>query len=93
MPFLGPLRASSKFFISVKSSVTAVHATMAVLQKLLVAFKYVQAFAMNCRGHFARRKNLVVLVGQKKALAIAVRNASGRRRWSNLSEWLSQRID
>jgi hypothetical protein len=33
-------------------------------------------------------KRLVVLVGQKKAIAIAVRNVSGRRRWSKLSEWL-----
>ena len=30
-----------------------------------------------------------VLVGQKKAVAIAVRNASGRRRWSKLDEWLA----
>jgi exodeoxyribonuclease V alpha subunit len=36
-----------------------------------------------------RGKKLVVLVGQKKAVAIAVRNASGRRRWSKLAEWLS----
>src|SRR5438874_121102 len=35
-----------------------------------------------------RGKNLVVLVGQKKAVAIAVRNVSGRRRWSKLGEWL-----
>jgi exodeoxyribonuclease V alpha subunit len=35
-----------------------------------------------------RGKRLVVLVGQKKAVAIAVRNISGRRRWSKLSEWL-----
>jgi exodeoxyribonuclease V alpha subunit len=35
-----------------------------------------------------RGKRLVVLVGQKKAIAIAVRNASGRRRWSKLDEWL-----
>ena len=35
-----------------------------------------------------RGKKLVVLVGQKKALAIAVRNASSRRRWSKLGEWL-----
>jgi superfamily I DNA and RNA helicase len=33
-----------------------------------------------------RGKRLVVLVGQKKAIAIAVRNASGRRRWSKLVE-------
>lgn len=35
-----------------------------------------------------RGKKLVVLVGQKKAIAIAVRNVSGRRRWSKLNEWL-----
>ena len=35
-----------------------------------------------------RGKRLVVLVGQKKAVAIAVKNVSGRRRWSNLREWL-----
>jgi exodeoxyribonuclease V alpha subunit len=35
-----------------------------------------------------RGKRLVVLVGQKKAIAIAVHNASGRRRWSKLDAWL-----
>jgi exodeoxyribonuclease V alpha subunit len=35
-----------------------------------------------------RGRKLVVLVGQKKAVAIAVRNVSGRRRWSKLAEWL-----
>jgi exodeoxyribonuclease V alpha subunit len=35
-----------------------------------------------------RGKQLIVLVGQKKAIAIAVRNVSGRRRWSKLGEWL-----
>jgi exodeoxyribonuclease V alpha subunit len=35
-----------------------------------------------------RGKRLVVLVGQKKAVAIAVRNVSGRRRWSKLADWL-----
>ena len=36
-----------------------------------------------------RGKKLVVLVGQRKALAIAVRNGGRRRRWSKLQEWLS----
>ena len=36
-----------------------------------------------------RGKRLVVLVGQKKAVAIAVKNVSGRRRWSKLDEWLT----
>src|SRR5271155_665981 len=35
-----------------------------------------------------RGKRLLVLVGQKKAIAIAVHNVSGRRRWSKLNEWL-----
>ena len=38
-----------------------------------------------------RGKRLVVLVGQQKAVAIAVRNVSGRRRWSKLDEWLAER--
>jgi exodeoxyribonuclease V alpha subunit len=33
-------------------------------------------------------KQLVVLVAQKKAVAIALRNVSGRRRWSKLAAWL-----
>ena len=35
-----------------------------------------------------RGKKLVVLVGQRKALAIAVKNQGTRRRWSRLREWL-----
>src|SRR5580693_4214955 len=38
-----------------------------------------------------RGKKRVVLVGQKKAVAIAVRNVSGRRRWSKFSEWLASK--
>jgi exodeoxyribonuclease V alpha subunit len=36
-----------------------------------------------------RGKRLVVLIGQRKALAIAVKNRNGRRRWSKLKEWLT----
>jgi exodeoxyribonuclease V alpha subunit len=39
-----------------------------------------------------RGKRLVVLVGQKEAVAIGVKNVSGRRRWSKLNEWLSTRV-
>ena len=35
-----------------------------------------------------RGKRLVVVVGQPKALAIAVRGARARRRWSKLQAWL-----
>ena len=36
-----------------------------------------------------RGKRLVVIVGQKKAMAIAVRGGSMKRRWTKLREWLS----
>jgi exodeoxyribonuclease V alpha subunit len=39
-----------------------------------------------------RGKRLVVLVGQRRALAIAVKNANGRRRWSKLREWLTAEL-
>jgi exodeoxyribonuclease V alpha subunit len=41
-----------------------------------------------CRG-VTRGKRLFVLLGQKKAVAIAAKNVSGRWRWSKLREWLS----
>ena len=37
-----------------------------------------------------RGKKLVVLVGQTRAVAIAVKNVSGRQRWSKLDEWLRE---
>ena len=40
-----------------------------------------------------RGKQLVVIVGQKKALAMAVRNRLGRRRHTKLAEWLEDRTD
>jgi exodeoxyribonuclease V alpha subunit len=36
-----------------------------------------------------RGKRLVILVGQRKALAIAVRHGGTRWRWSKLGEWLA----
>lgn len=38
-----------------------------------------------------RGKRLVVLVGQRRALTIAVRNRNTRRRWSKLGEWLASK--
>jgi exodeoxyribonuclease V alpha subunit len=39
-----------------------------------------------------RGKQLVVLVGQRKALAIAVRNSRAERRWSKLNQWLRGKV-
>jgi exodeoxyribonuclease V alpha subunit len=36
-----------------------------------------------------RGKRLVVLVAQKKAIGIAVRGGSMKRRWTKLKEWLA----
>jgi exodeoxyribonuclease V alpha subunit len=36
-----------------------------------------------------RGKRLVVLVGRARAVVMAVKNTSGRRRWSKLDEWLA----
>ncbi len=36
-----------------------------------------------------RGKKLVVMLGQRRALAMAVRGTQGRRRWTKLGEWLS----
>ena len=38
-----------------------------------------------------RGKRLVILVGQRQALAIAVMGKQTRRRWSKLGEWLGRR--
>jgi exodeoxyribonuclease V alpha subunit len=35
-----------------------------------------------------RGKRLVVIIGQRKALAIAARGTHTRRRWSKLRDWL-----
>ena len=37
-----------------------------------------------------RGKRLVVLVGQRRALALAVRQAAGCRRWTKLRDWLGR---
>ena len=36
-----------------------------------------------------RGKRLVILVGEAKAVAIAVKGVTGRRRWAKLGEWLT----
>ena len=36
-----------------------------------------------------RGTKLVILVGQRNAIAIAVKNDAGRRRWSKLDEWMA----
>jgi exodeoxyribonuclease V alpha subunit len=39
-----------------------------------------------------RGKRLMILLGQKKAVAIAVKNAAGRRRWTRLRQQLGTNV-
>jgi hypothetical protein len=52
------------------------------------------AFTLSTKAAVAWLANMIetsngALTGQKKAVAIAVKNVSGRRRWSKLREWLN----
>ena len=71
---------------------TTIHKSQGSEYPAVIIPLLIQHYAMLQRNlHYTgvtRGKRLVVLVGQKKAVAIAVRNVSGRRRWSKLTDWL-----
>ncbi|MEW9298508.1 ATP-dependent RecD-like DNA helicase [Acetobacter oryzifermentans] len=73
---------------------TTIHKSQGSEYPAVVIPLVTQHYAMLARNLLytgvTRGRKLVVLVGQKKALAIAVRNQGGRRRWSKLKEWLAQ---
>ena len=48
-------------------------------------------WAMNSRGD-CMRKRLMLPVGQPGAVAIALRDVAGRRRWSKLGDWRAARM-
>ncbi len=76
----------------VPAHATTIHKSQGSEYPAVVIPVMTQHYAMLQRNllytRVTRGKQLVVLVGQKKAVAIAVRNVSGRRRWSKLQEWL-----
>ncbi|GAA3673649.1 SF1B family DNA helicase RecD2 [Acetobacter lovaniensis] len=71
---------------------TTIHKSQGSEYPAVVIPLVTQHYAMLARNLLytgvTRGRKLVVLVGQQKALAIAVRNQGGRRRWSKLREWL-----
>ncbi|AOX21738.1 SF1B family DNA helicase RecD2 [Kozakia baliensis] len=71
---------------------TTIHKSQGSEYPAVVIPLVTQHYAMLARNLLytgvTRGRKLVVLVGQKKALGIAVRNQGGRRRWSKLREWL-----
>jgi exodeoxyribonuclease V alpha subunit len=83
------------FDMLVPAYATTIHKSQGSEYPAIVIPVLTQHYAMLQRNLLytgvTRGKRLVVLVGQKKAIAIAVRNTSGRRRWSKLQEWLCQK--
>ena len=75
---------------------TTIHKSQGSEYPAVVIPLVTQHYAMLARNLLytgvTRGRKLVVLVGQKKALAIAVRNQGGRRWWSKLREWLAGTI-
>ena len=71
---------------------TTIHKAQGSEYPAVVVPLMTQHYAMLARNLLytgvTRGKRLVVLVGSRKALAMAVRNAGARRRWSKLREWL-----
>ncbi|WP_016738675.1 ATP-dependent DNA helicase, partial [Gluconobacter thailandicus] len=75
---------------------TTIHKSQGSEYPAVVIPLVTQHYAMLARNLLytgvTRGRKLVVLVGQKKALAIAARNQGGRRRWSKLREWLADNV-
>lgn len=72
---------------------TTIHKAQGLEYPVVVIPLTTQHYAMLARNLLytgvTRGKRLVLLVGQRRALAIAVRNGNARRRWSKLREWLA----
>jgi exodeoxyribonuclease V alpha subunit len=72
--------------------VTTIHKARGSEYPVVVIPLTTQHYAMLARNLLytgvTRGKRLVVLVGQRRALAIAVRSRNTRRRWSKLREWM-----
>jgi len=75
---------------------TTIHKAQGSEYPVVVIPLVTQHYAMLARNLLytgvTRGKRLVVIVGQRKALAMAVRNGGARRRWSKLREWLLPNI-
>jgi len=71
---------------------TTIHKAQGSEYPVVVIPLATQHYAMLARNLLytgvTRGKQLVVIVGQQKALAMAVRNNGARRRWTKLREWM-----
>src|SRR5438477_6660414 len=86
-------RRAQRRFESVLAYATTIHKSQGSEYPAVVIPLSIQHYPMLQRNlvytGVTRGKRLVVLVGQRKALAIAVKGARARRRWSKLREWLA----
>ena len=78
----------------VPADATTIHKSQGSEYPALVITLATQHYTMLARNlvytAVTRGKRLVVIVGQRKALVIAVRTHSSKRRWTKLQEWLSR---
>ncbi len=74
---------------------TTIHKSQGSEYPAVVITLATQHYAMLARNlvytAVTRGKRLVVIVGQRRAMAIAVRGGGARRRWTKLREWLAAR--
>ncbi len=84
---------SSRLVLANSANATTIHKAQGSEYPVVVIPFMMQHHAMLARNRLytgvTRGKQLVVLVGQCKALAMAVCNGGARRRWSKLREWLA----
>lgn len=75
---------------------TTIHKSQGSEYPVVVIPLVTQHYAMLARNllytGITRGRKLVVLVGQRRALAIAVKNGNARQRWSKLGDWLDPGI-
>jgi exodeoxyribonuclease V alpha subunit len=75
---------------------TSIHKSQGSEDPAVVIPLTTQHYAMLARNllytGLTRGKRLVVLLGQRRALAIAVRNQTGCGCWSKLREWLASHL-
>jgi exodeoxyribonuclease V alpha subunit len=78
----------------VPSYATTIHKSQGSEYPAVIIPVVTQHYAMLARNLLytgvTRGKTLVVLVGQRRAIAIAVRGGQMKRRWTKLAEWLSR---
>jgi len=87
-----PSRSFGELDTVVSAYATTIHKSQGSEYPAVVITLATQHYSMLARNlvytAVTRGKRLVVIVGQRRAMAIAVRSGGGRKRWTKLREWL-----